>query len=104
MSNKQTNKLTNIVSIPQEIERKICNFTKPFRTKEQWVCIVHNETHDTYEVRGIDCYGCFIKTTKDTYAEAKAEFFRELCWILNERVMSETVEQRSNPEKAYLNN
>lgn len=104
MSNKLDNKLTKNVSNAQEIEREICNFTKPFKTKEQWVCIVHNKTHDTYEIRGIDCFGCFIRSTRFTYAEAEAEFYRELCWILNEIVMCDTAEQRANPSEAYLNN
>lgn len=104
MKTKNSNKLTKNVSVEQVIEREICNFTKPFKTKEQWVCIVHDKTHDIYEIRGIDCFGCIIRSSGFTYAEAEAIFYRELCWILNNNVMCDTAEQRTNPAKAYLNN
>lgn len=101
-------KLTKNDSMSKEIsqicERTIINYTKPFETKDQWVCIVHNRTSDLYEVRGVDCFDCFIRSTRETYAEAEAEFYRELCWILNENVMCDTAEQRANPSEAYLNN
>ena len=103
MSTKQTNKLTKNVSTQKQEERNIVNFTKPFKTKEQWVALVYNKTRGFYELRGIDCYDSPIRYDYPEYSMADAQFYNELCWILNSNIMADSAEQRANPEKAYLN-
>lgn len=104
MKEKTTNKLTKNVSMEREESFSIVLFTKPFKTKEQWVCIVRDNQRDIFRVNGVDCYDCPIKAEFTNYSSAEAIFYQELCWILNSEVMCNTVEQRGNPEEAYFNN
>ena len=103
MKTKQPNKQTKSVSISQPDARAIINFTKPFKTKEQWVAVVHNITRDIYELRGIDCFDSPIKEDYQSISQASMRFYNELCWMLNNSIMAETAKQRTNPEAAYLN-
>lgn len=101
-------KLTKNVSISsggvRADERRIVDFTKPFKYKNYYVVVTKNVTRNLYEVRGIDVFNLSIRKDVKSYDQAMHIFYEKLCWMINPSRMEETACQRNNPEHAYLNN